>query len=474
MKRPVLPLLVLQLLGGSGCVYYNAMYNTDRLADDARRAEREGRPFEAQGLWGRAGIKADSIVARHPNSKWFDDALVIRAEAYAGSGQCVAQEPRLQEAIDRAATPDLKERATLAAGQCFLQLNDPNRALPFFSSVVESRNKDRRESAALMQGIALRRSGQPVEAADVLGTISGRRARNEFMMALASAGQTDSALSIARDFLRERDPEVRWDSLLTALGERAPARASEWLDTLRLLGLVQADRLGPLLAEDAARLRGSSPELATNRLRELATLEVVTDVSERAKLQLLADTIASARSLDDLRAPSDSLRAWVDAKGMTSIAADLNRMVRRALTLADSATVEHPTGDMRRFIVAEFVRDSLGASSLAASLFASVAEEWPASPYAGKALLAARDLGDEWTARTDGWLERFATNPYMALLSGGDPAPVLALEDSLASYARTLAEAAPRPGQQQPGVPARGTGTRERPRPGTRTGAPIE
>lgn len=473
MNRKLLPLLMLQLLGGSGCVYYNAVYNADRLADDARRAEREGRPFEAQNLWGLTAIKADSIVARHPTSKWYDDALVLRAEAYAGSGQCVSQEPRMQEAIDRAATSELKERASLAAGRCFILLDDPSRALPLLAPVTESRNGDRREVAALLRGIALRRNGQAAEAAELLRTVPDRRGRNELMLALAASGQVDSAISVARGFLRQRDPQVRWDSLLTVLGARAPTRASAWLDTLRSLGLVPSDRIAPLLAEDAARLRTSSPELAANRLRELAAFAASTDVAERAQLQLLADTISKARTLTDLQAPADSLRSWVDAKGQTSAAADLNRRVAHLRNLADSATAEHATGDMRRFIAAEYARDSLGAISLAASLFASVAEDWPASPYAGKALLAARDLGDEWAARTDGWLERFSANPYVALLAGGDPALVLALEDSLASYARTLAAAAPRSGQE-PTTPQPGTRPQQRPRPGTRSGAPIE
>ena len=51
--------LTLLLLGG--CVYYNGMYNANRLARSARKAEREGRTFEANNLWGQVVTRAESV-----------------------------------------------------------------------------------------------------------------------------------------------------------------------------------------------------------------------------------------------------------------------------------------------------------------------------------------------------------------------------------------------------------------------------
>ncbi len=67
MRRVLASALVLLTLGG--CAYYNGMYNTKRLAGSARRAERDGRPFEANNLWGQVINRADSLVTRHPRSK---------------------------------------------------------------------------------------------------------------------------------------------------------------------------------------------------------------------------------------------------------------------------------------------------------------------------------------------------------------------------------------------------------------------
>ncbi len=475
MSRSIASLAALLLIGTSGCVYYNAVYNADRLADDARRAEREGRVFEAQSLWGRTAVKADSIVSKHPKSKWYDDALVLRAEAYAGSGRCEGQTARLTEAVDRASNAEQRERAALAVGKCFVAMGDPDRAVPLLTQAAASKDQDRRESASLLLGVALRQTGRGLEGADVLSRVPGSRARVERMLAFAAAGQTDSAMSIAHDVLIQGDTLARWDSLLGLMGQHEPTRASAWLDTLRASRALKDDQIASLMAEDAARLRGSAPDLAADRLREVATLQVTSDAITRAQMQLIMDAVTGASTPDDLRNLTDSLTALVARTGAPSAPADLQRRVSLVLALSDSSAPDKPTGDLQRFLGAEIARDSLGAPRLAAGMFVSVAEVWPESPFAGKALLAARALDDSAALRTEGWVEnRFASNPYVALLAGGDGGAVQQLEDSLAAFTRTFASAqaatksTTTPGRRPDGRPANDPARRGRVR------APVE
>ena len=92
---------------------------------------------------------------------------------------------------------------------------------------------------------------------------------------------------------------------------------------------------------------------------------------------------------------------------------------------------------MRSFLAAEYARDSLGARPLAASIFASIPQGWPESPYAGKAWLAGRQLSGD-TLDAGG---QFSSSPYLAVLRGEEDTTYTQLEDSLANYARTLAAA---------------------------------
>lgn len=55
-------ILLTVLLGG--CICYNGMYNANRLARSAKKAEREGGTFDATSLWGQMATKAESVIVR--------------------------------------------------------------------------------------------------------------------------------------------------------------------------------------------------------------------------------------------------------------------------------------------------------------------------------------------------------------------------------------------------------------------------
>src|SRR5918992_5551018 len=117
-------LLVLGLLAAAGltgllggCVYYNGMYNANRLARSARKAEREGRTFEANNLWGQVATKAESVLVRHPTSKYAQEAGLLRGVALARMGQCDQALGPLSQLAMTSAKSDLIEDALLAAGR---------------------------------------------------------------------------------------------------------------------------------------------------------------------------------------------------------------------------------------------------------------------------------------------------------------------------------------------------------------------
>ena len=85
--RRIAPVMSLAL-AVAGCAYYNAMWSAERFARDARRLEARGRDTDARAQWGRAAVKAESVMVHHPRSRWADDALVLRAEGLAHAGTC--------------------------------------------------------------------------------------------------------------------------------------------------------------------------------------------------------------------------------------------------------------------------------------------------------------------------------------------------------------------------------------------------
>jgi len=104
----------------SACAYYNAMWSAERFAREARRLEARGREPEARSEWARAAQKAESVMARHPRSRWADDALVLSAEGRARAGMCEVAAAPIAQALRTVSDAALRERAARAAAHCAL------------------------------------------------------------------------------------------------------------------------------------------------------------------------------------------------------------------------------------------------------------------------------------------------------------------------------------------------------------------
>jgi hypothetical protein len=163
---------------------------------------------------------------------------------------------------------------------------------------------------------------------------------------------------------------------------------------------------------------------------------------------LVRAQLSSARTVADLAPHADSLAALAGQTTSAAVeAAALQLEVEQLRQLDDSARPGVPQGDLRLFLGAESARDSIHAPLLAAALFRRLADEWPASPYAPKALLAAQRLDP---ADPDAVHERldslYHDSPYLALMRGEEAAGYRQLEDSLQTFAAAQPVLAPRRG----------------------------
>jgi hypothetical protein len=438
----------------AGCVYYNGMYNTKRLAGSAWKAERDGRTFQANNLWGQVITRADTLVARHPDSKYVDEALVLKGVALSRLNQCeqaVAPLGRLSLLPPEA---DVTEEASLALGRCQLVLGDPRLAEPLFARVTESKDAVRRREARLLRARALRAMGRQREAVAALEGMRDPRASNERLLALAGGRQRKAALALADSMLASRDSTIRWDTLVVAVGREDPVTASALVDrVVRRPGLQPAAR-ARLYLDDGVRLAEVDSSRAEARWRRAAQADSVGDTGERARLHLTRLQLARVTSVADLPAVIRELDQRIRGEsGLRGEAAELRESIKRVLTASDSASAGAAQADLRLFLAAETARDSLAAPALAASLFRMIVETLPDSPYAPKAILAGQALDPVWGASALPMLEqRYATSPYVAFLQGVEPYGYRELEDSLQRFAvaaaATVQRAVPRP----PGV----------------------
>ncbi len=442
--------LVAGLLGG--CVYYNGMYNANRLANSARKAEREGRTFEAKNLWGQVATKAESVVVRHPTSKYAEEAAILRGLALARLGECEQALAPLGRVAVANVGSDLSEDARLAAGRCHVTLGNMPAADAAFAQVLDSKNADRRREARYQRARTLRHAGRYEDALGALDGVKDQRAVPELLLALAGAGRVQEAMLLADSLVARGDTTQPWDTLVVTLARQDPLSGSRLVDRMRRLPNRTADTQARWLLEDGARLVRTDPARAAARFREAVKVGGEGLAAGRASLHLARLNLRGIRQPHELSRLIQTLRVLAENRNVAAEVTQLRATAVGVLATSASLMPGSPQGDLRLFLAAESARDTLLAPRLAEGLFLRIVTGWPDSPYAPKAILAAQQLNPTWADSAQALLEaRYLDSPYMAMIRGEAGSGYRQLEDSLGAFAAASAPAVRRASPAAPG-----------------------
>ena len=438
----------------ASCAYYNGLYNTKDIARRAEKLERQGRTGDAQGLWDQVAVRAETVVVRHPHSKWTAEARYLQGKALERTGHCDRAVAPLELVVRGAHDERLADDAALQLSTCQVKLGDLEGAGFAVERLINSPDPVRRAEAGWRAGIAYRRTGRTTQAITLLRGSGHPRARGELAAALADAGRLPEARALADSLLAERDTTVPWSAVVAGVGAHEPAAASELLDTI--LGTLPpgADSAAAWLTADAVRLLGIDRPRALARFEDAyaASPARAAGVNARiAGLRLRLTATEDLALLDTVPALLGDIEP--SAGDAAARAGDLARIATLMRHRIDSLDLTAPQGDLRGFFLGEVLRDSLAAPRLAAQLWRRVLMTRSDSPYAPKILLAIAATGtlpaDSVTRLLDA---RYAASPYVLVLHGADDPGFRVLEDSLARY--SALERAPARAPQRP--PARG------------------
>lgn len=447
----VLPLL---LLVTSGCVYYNGMYNTKQLAKRARHAERDGRTFDAANLWGQVAVKAESLLARHPRSKYAEEARLLHGTARAKLNDCTGGLPNLEQVMLTSARPTFAEDAAEMVGHCRVILGDAASAATAYGRLTTSSNPARRDLALYTHGQALRLNGEFDAAAAELQLSRHPRARGERAAALAGAGKLGPATTLIDSLLAARDTLAPWLAIAEQVGAHDPAAGTALADRLVDGTWLPASVRGRILIGDGLRLSLRDPAAGAARLEQAAQAAAGSEGSVEARLLLLRRRLREAQSSDSLRAIGGDLEGISEEAGsFTPIVLSLVIQTRRAALAADSVPPGVPLGDLRLFLAGELGRDSIDAPRFAAVQFHRILDQWPESPFAPKALLALIVLEPGQADSLQGRMRlTYASSPYLQLVDGSDSPELTVLEDSLYRFAVSFRPEGAPTGRPRPGA----------------------
>ena len=347
------------------------MYNTNRLAKSARKAERDGRVVRGEQSLG---------TGHHPRriGRGAPSAEQVRrpGQRAARSGARPARSVPGRGRSARTAGPHRPDRrpgrgggartGPLPAGA--------GRSRPWPSSpssgCIDSQDSARRREARFRHARALRLTGRydggarasfgrhPIRAAAT--TCSSRSP--------APAGRTE-ALTVADSLLASHDTTFVWDSVVAALGRQDPhgGVGTGGSPAGRSRGSPPRSARAAPVRRRCQALGGGMSARATARLHGGRAGSGSPESGERARLGLLRLAVAKpARTLDDLPALGDSLGALSGRPG--GAAAEAARSGPPWPGSGGCRTRSRPSvplGDLRLFLAAETARDSLEAPALA-------------------------------------------------------------------------------------------------------------
>ncbi len=455
--RTLSPLLL--ILAGLSCAYYNGLYNANQLAQEARKAEREGRRGEARSLWAQASVKAESVTVRYRESKHRDDALLLQGLALSRMGSCRDAVRPLGEAV--ATSPDTAVQAD--AGR----LGRADSARQVLSRVVATSDSAVGSQALWWRGRAFLAMGQPEEALRDLLRTRETPALFDRAMALieldrgrAAAAALDSALAVPYD-------ERRWNSALERVGAEDVRVASGLVDRLLQHTDLTSGQHGRLLLADAGRWGAVDPARAKRRFEEAAQAAKDSVEGRLASAQLYVGEIRRTTNLDRLEPINQELNALImDGGVVVGLAGPVIAVLERVISvLAIAAGGEAAAGDpaqagpdLQLFLRAEELRDSLAALPLATQLFLRVKGLYPSSVIAPKALLAAAAIADPRVADSliGVLVQEYPDSPYTLAALGQPTSEFTMVEDSLSRLLAPNREGQPgerRPGPRSPGEP---------------------
>jgi len=413
--------------GLASCAYYNGLWRANRLAREAERAARDGRVGEARSLWAQAATRAESVSVRHPNSRWTDDALLLRGRALRELGQCGPALQPLERVRGSSPDPSVRETAAVLAAGCHLELGDADRALAVSDGAVASPDAARASEARYWRGRAAQRLGDHSSAARDLAASSEPDAAAWRAVSLAALGEIAVLRPILDSLVARGASEDQWRTILTALAPSRPLEASRVLATIDSAPVAPLDAAAParlyVVAGRTALSHGDSAH--AEQWLEAGRRGIDSSAAREAAIALVTLDIARAATKADLLALAARLDTLAGSGGAGAREAAQHASQARRV----AGAVTEPGALL---LQAETARDSLSAGRLAQSLFFEVATRWPESLFVPKALLAAATLTP---AARDSLVavvtNRYPGSAYLLALGGRAPAAFQTLEDSL-------------------------------------------
>ena len=273
-------ILLLTLLLGAGCAYYNTFYNARESYREALLYAEEHPDDPAhheKSLLDTAIEGAGKVLSRYPHSRWVDDAQLLLGDALflrgkrtlVGSGTSDFEQAMMSYSSSIAMTEsdDISDRARLGLGRAAMELKRYNDALAAFSQVSNGESH-RYMASRLLLCQAYLLSGQPemaISVHDTLTPVGGDSLEAEYYITggkiLTALGMPDSGAVYALKAAEIKKRGIVYYRALVTAAESYIEAGMPGMASTELNRLLQGYRSNREMA-DISLLKGRADELA--------------------------------------------------------------------------------------------------------------------------------------------------------------------------------------------------------------------
>lgn len=420
----------------AGCVYFNALYNANRLYDEGVAEIEAGRTGSGRSALGSAVEKAERIVEKNPDSRWADDALrlVVRARILREEWEEAAESAR--KLADYAGSREDSVEIAGFLGVAELNLGNAQQADSLLSiALAEESDEDRRVQLLWYRARAradlgliqaadedFRRVTQerPTWVAPRIGRVrllvdSGRLDETALqlstLLSLAFEGREEQDVITVAEYVAEHSPETA----VTALAgvDSSALEPGNKASLIKLRGDLRLALGNQLQAQNDYWLATSIAP--TSRSAAEAQLALIT--VQLGEIATVAEFDSLATALEEVARQGGGRRSFA--------VRDLSELFIKV-----DFWLSH--GGLGYLLAAETARDDLKAPRLARTLYLEYADSMPDALWAPKAVLAALYLtvvdsagASELRGPTAQELRRrleedYRDSPYVQAVLGGE------------------------------------------------------
>ncbi|HSG82222.1 MAG TPA: hypothetical protein VLC48_08235 [Gemmatimonadota bacterium] len=413
----------------AGCVYFNQLYNANRLFEQGRSDVESGRTGSGQASLATAISKAERIVQNNPNSRWADDALrlIVRSRILRGEWEEAAAAG--EQLLTYARNHEDSVEVAGYLGTAKLYLGEIATADSLLSVALTADPDDEvRASLYLNRGrarAALRRQDEAdadFAAASALRPkwVEPRLDRVRLLVGLRRSEQAAAEMAALFDLPLNEAEERQVINLVDFLAASSPETGVAALTDVESSSLRPEDRarLVKMRGDMKIEIGRTEEGLADYRLAVSMAPESLSAVE--AEAAIIKRRLTTTRVPEELEAPRTMMvrLSRIPAFRSSQEASRLRDMLIRMDFWISS-------GALGYMLAAEAARDELEAPVLARRLFLTYADAEPAALWVPKAILAALELtdldsdapsADELRQRL---LEEYGQSAYVQAITGG-------------------------------------------------------